>query len=226
VTNTQQPSPVRRAYDATWGRFFAASYDRLMKKGEEGELGQRREAVVSRAAGRTLELGAGTGLNLRRYGPAVTELVLTEPFEPMARRLRERAGAPGGPPTEVVETPAEQLPFADDSFDTVVATLVLCTVDDPARTLAEVDRVLKPGGRFLFFEHVRAESDRLARVQDVLHGPWYFFGHGCHANRDTVASIRASGLEIEDLERGEVAEMPPIVKPVVWGSALSQAAAV
>jgi len=218
-------SPVRRAYDATWGRFFAATYDRLMAKGEQGELGARREAVVSRAEGRTLELGAGTGLNLSRYGSGVTELVLTEPFEPMARRLRERAAAEAAFPVEVVETPAERLPFADDSFDTVVATLVLCTVDDPAATLAEVDRVLKPGGRFLFFEHVRAESPRLARAQDLLHGPWYFVGHGCHDNRDTAAAIGASPLQIEDLERGEVAEMPPIVKPLIWGSARPQAPA-
>ena len=220
-----EPSAVRRAYDATWGRFFAATYDRLMAKGERGELGARREAVVGRAEGRTLELGAGTGLNLSRYGAGVSELVLTEPFEPMARRLRERAAAEAPVPAEVVEAPAERLPFDDDSFDTVVATLVLCTVDDQAATLAEVERVLKPGGRFLFFEHVRAETPGLARAQDVLHGPWFFFGHGCHDNRDTVAAIRASGLEIEDLERGEVAEMPPIVKPVIWGSARSQAPA-
>ncbi len=92
----------------------------------------------------------------------------------------------------MIETPAERLPFDDAGFDTVVATLVLCTVDDPERALSEIARVLRPGGRLLFLEHVRAETPGLARAQDLLHGPWYFLGHGCHCNRDTVAAIRAS----------------------------------
>ncbi len=180
MSTSARPSPVRRAYDATWGRLFASLYDRSMAAGERGELGARREEIVGRARGRVLELGAGTGLNLSRYGPEVSSLVLTEPFEPMAKRLRERVAAPGHPPAEVVETPAEQLPFEDATFDSVVATLVLCTVADPARTLGEVARVLKPGGRMFFIEHVRAETPGLVRAQNVLHGPWYFVGHGCH----------------------------------------------
>ncbi len=98
----------------------------------------------------------------------------------MARRLRAKVAAAAGPAAEVIETPAELLPFDDDSFDTVVATLVLCTIPDPERALSEVARVLKPDGRLLFIEHVRAETAGLARAQDLLHGPWYFVGHGCH----------------------------------------------
>ena len=109
------------------------------------------------ARGRTLELGAGTGLNLAHYTDAVTELVLTEPDPFMARRLRKRLGSDpsGAGSVEVVEAPAESLPFDDESFDTVVSTLVLCTVDDPARWRAEIARVLRPGGRLLYLEHVR-----------------------------------------------------------------------
>lgn len=214
-------SLVRRAYDATYGRMFAALYDRMLAKAEEEGLGEYRAEAVGRARGRTLELGAGTGLNLSRYGAEVSELVLTEPFGPMARRLRERLAA-SDRRAEVVETPAEQLPFGDDEFDTVVCTLVLCTVPDQPRSLAEVARVLKPGGSLLFVEHVRAEAPGLARAQDLLHGPWYAFGHGCHCNRDTVTAIESSPLEITSLERGEMPASPPIVKPMVTGRATAR----
>ncbi len=213
-------SPVRRAYDATYGRLFAALYDRGLAKAERGELGERRAAVVGGAAGRTLELGAGTGLNLRHYPEAVTELVLTEPFAPMAGRLRRRLAGEGRD-ARVVEAPAERLPFPDDSFDTVVSTLVLCTVEDPTRTLSEVRRVLRPGGSLLFIEHVRAESPGLARAQNALHGPWFAIGHGCHCNRDTAAAIAASGLEAEPaaLAQFRMRGLAPIVAPVIAGAA-------
>jgi ubiquinone/menaquinone biosynthesis C-methylase UbiE len=224
MAQIENPSLLHRAYDATWGRLFAATYDRSLAKAEEHELGRRREAIVPRASGRVLELGAGTGLNLRRYGADASELVLTEPFEPMARRLREKVAADGRGAVEVVETPAERLPFEDSSFDTVVATLVLCTVADLDATLAEVSRVLEPGGRLLFLEHVRApEEGRLSRAQDVFRGPWFLLGHGCNCNRDTVAAIERSGLVIDDLERGEISGVPPIIRPVAQGSALKPA---
>jgi SAM-dependent methyltransferase len=223
MAQTDDPSLLHRAYDATWGRLFAATYDRSLAKAEEHELGRRREAIVPRATGRVLELGAGTGLNLRRYGDGASELVLTEPFEPMARRLREKAGA-SGREVEVVETTAERLPFDDASFDAVVATLVLCTVGDVEETLAEVVRVLKPGGRLLFLEHVRApEEGGLSRAQDFFRGPWFLLGHGCNCNRDTVGAIERSGLVLDDLERGELSGVPPIIRPVAQGSALKPA---
>ena len=111
----------------------------------------------------------------------------------MTKQLRAKAGG-GGRAAEVVEAPGERLPFADESFDTAVGTLVLCTVPDHAATLAEIARVLKPGGRLLFLEHVRAEEAGLARWQDRLERPWRFLGDGCHCNRDTVATIAASPL--------------------------------
>src|SRR3954451_3533285 len=134
---------------ALWEKVFAAGYDRLMAAGEKAGLRDMRRDLLASARGRTLELGAGTGANVELYPAAVTELVLAEPAEPMAKRLEAKH-----PHATVVRAPAEALPFADHSFDTVVSTLVLCTVADPQRTLAEVERVLRPGGQLLFLEHI------------------------------------------------------------------------
>src|SRR5687768_10929780 len=114
------------------GRVFAAIYDRMLRDTEEAGLRDHRRALLAGARGSVLEIGAGTGLNLDHYGPEVTELVLTEPEEPMAKRLRARLTK-----GEVVGAPADDLPFGDDSFDTVVSTLVLCTVPDQDRALSE-----------------------------------------------------------------------------------------
>ena len=132
-----------------------------------------RASRPGRAGGR-LELGAGTGLNLAHYASAVTELVLTEPDPHMARRLRRRLQdePPAPARVEVVEAPAERLPFEDGSFDSVVSTLVLCSVETPAAATGEIVRVLKPDGRLLYLEHVRADDDGLARWQDRLERPW------------------------------------------------------
>lgn len=209
---------LRRAYDATWGRLFARFYDKGLQASERAGLRELRRQTLAGAGGRTLELGAGTGLNLDLYPQAVSELVLTEPFGPMAARLRDRL-AGSGRAVDVIEAPAEHLPFADRSFDTVVATLVLCTVEDPERTLAEAARVLKPGGRLLFLEHVRATDPRLARWQDRLHRPWYVFGHGCHCNRDTLALIERSPLAVDEAIRGRMPKAAPLVRPLLRGNA-------
>jgi ubiquinone/menaquinone biosynthesis C-methylase UbiE len=207
-----------RIYDATWGRAFSAMYDSCMKGTEEAGLRDRRRELLAEARGRTVELGAGTGLNLDLYPDAVTELVLTEPDPHMIKRLHGRV-AESGRKVEVHEVGAEKLPFEDASFDTAVATLVLCTVPDPEAAVAEARRVLKPGGRLLFLEHVRAEQPGLARWQDRLEGPWRLFGDGCHCNRDTVSTISASGLQMGEVEQDELPKAPPLVKPLVIGSA-------
>jgi ubiquinone/menaquinone biosynthesis C-methylase UbiE len=207
-----------RLYDATWGRVFAACYDRALRASEEAGLADRRAGLLAQAAGRTLEVGAGTGLNLAHYPAAVTELVLTEPDPLMARRLRARAAGSGRRP-EVIEAPAERLPFPDGSFDTAVLTLVLCTVPDPRAALAELARVLRPGGRLLFLEHVRSDDPGLARWQDRLHRPWRWFGDGCNCNRDTLAAIQASPLDVEEVDRGELPKAVPIVRPLIVGRA-------
>jgi ubiquinone/menaquinone biosynthesis C-methylase UbiE len=209
---------LRRVYDASWGRIFARGYDFFFARAERAGLRELRRGALAEASGRTLEIGAGTGLNHDLYPDAVSSLTLTEPFPPMAVQLRAKAAALDRP-VEVVEAGAEELPFPDASFDTVALTLVLCTVPEPDRALAEIARVLKPGGRFLFLEHVRSEDPALARWQDRLHGPWYAFGHGCHCNRDTLAAIERSPLAVERAERGRIPEVPPLVRPLLRGSA-------
>jgi ubiquinone/menaquinone biosynthesis C-methylase UbiE len=205
-----------------WGEVFAAGYDRMMAGAEKSVLRGRRETLVSRVTGHVLEVGGGTGANLPFYGAGVQELVITEPEEPMARRL-ERKLAGYSVPARVVRAPAEDLPFEDASFDFVVSTLVLCTVDDPARALAEIYRVLKPGGRLVFLEHVRSDGLRLARWQDRLHGVQVRVGHGCHCNRRTLENIERAGFSIAELEHDRMRNMPPIVRPLIAGLARASA---
>ncbi len=207
-----------KIYDATWGRGFAALYDRALKGTEEGGLREMRGELLAEARGRVLELGAGTGVNLELYPEAVEELVLVEPDPHMARQIGPKLAA-SAREARVVEASAERLPFEDASFDTAVATLVLCTIPDPDAALAEVARVLKPGGRLLFIEHVRADEPGLARWQDRLEGPWRFLGDGCHCNRDTAATIEASSLTLDEVEHGSLPKAPPIVRPLIRGSA-------
>jgi ubiquinone/menaquinone biosynthesis C-methylase UbiE len=207
-----------RIYDATWGRGFAALYDRAFAATEEAGLREMRRDVLSAAQGRTIDLGAGTGANLDLYPGTVTELVLAEPDPHMAKQLRAKL-TESGSQVELVEAGAETLPFDDDSFDTAVFTLVLCTVPDPTAALAETARVLRPGGRLLFVEHVRAEDPGIARWQDRLEKPWRFLADGCHCNRDTVATIEASPLSVEAVEQEQLPKAPPLVRPLVRGSA-------
>jgi ubiquinone/menaquinone biosynthesis C-methylase UbiE len=177
-----------------------------------------RAGLLSGATGRTLEIGAGTGHNLDHYPAAVTELVLAEPGEFMVARLRRKL-ADSGRQATVVEAPAEALPFPDDHFDTVVCTLVLCTVPEPGLSVAEVARVLKPGGRLLFVEHVRSEDPKIARRQDRLMRPWRFFGDGCHCNRDTLSTLEASPLEVDRVERRSFPKAPSFAEPLIVGEA-------
>lgn len=209
-----------RIYNATWGRGFSALYDRCFKAAEDAGLRDMRREVTAGARGRVLELGAGTGLNLELYPLDVSDLTLVEPDPHMVKQLRNRV-AELGSAAQVVEAPGEKLPFEDDSFDTVVVTLVLCTVPNPAATLAEIKRVLKPNGQFLFMEHVRSPDPGLAKWQDRLEKPWRFLGDGCHCNRDTESALKAAGFQLSDVEHPELPKAPPIVRPMAKGRAVS-----
>ena len=176
----------------------------------------RRETLAA-ASGRTIDIGAGTGVNVGSI-PAGGDRAGAGRARPAhAARSFEQNSRDRGRGSRVVQAPAESLPFADDSFDTAVFTLVLCTVPDPAAALAEAARVLRPGGKLLFVEHVRSEDPGLARWQDRLEKPWRFLADGCHCNRDTVATIEASPFELERVERGRLPKAPPIVRPLVTG---------
>jgi len=195
-----------------YGRLFAALYERSLSAAEDAGLRERRARLLARARGVVVEIGAGTGLNLPHYGEAVERLILTEPEEPMARRLARRAEG-AGRAVEVLRAPAERLPLPDASADTVVTTLVLCTVDDPGAALAEAIRVLRPGGRILLIEHVRSPDPAQARFQDLVRPVWQRVGHGCRCNRDTAALLEAAPLRLEHMERFALPKAPKLVRP-------------
>src|SRR5579862_2398284 len=174
--------------------FFALTYDRFSRGAEEAGLAALRRGLLADARGRVLEIGGGTGANLRFYDGNIESLVVTEPEPAMLRRLQRKAREQE-PSAKVVRAPAEDLPFEDDSFDTVVSTLVLCGVDDQARALGELRRVLRPGGRLLFLEHVRSDDPAVARLQDRI--TWLNRSlFGCDCNRQTLAAIEAANFTV------------------------------
>lgn len=203
-----------------WGRVFARYYDAALRTSEEHGLADLRAGLLAQASGRTLEIGAGTGLNLGHYPAALASLTLCEPEEPMAVRLRPRAAERGA---TVLAAPAEALPVPDGSVDTVVSTLVLCTVEDPRAAVAEIERVLAPGGRLLFLEHVRAADPALARRQDLWDPLWKRVGHGCRCNRPTLATLQASGLRVEQVRDTRIPKATSIVRPAIVGVAVRPA---
>ncbi|CAN5453217.1 class I SAM-dependent methyltransferase [soil metagenome] len=217
MTEIVRPESQSTSAYATWLQVMAVLYDPVVWLGEIAGMRRRRRAVLTAARGRVVEIGAGTGLNVAHYPEAVDELVLTEPEPAMrrklARRLERRSRS-----ALVFDAPAERLPLADASVDTVVSTLVLCTVGDPERVLREVARVLRPDGQLLFIEHVRASSQFLAAWQDRFLRPWRGFAGGCECNRSTLELMRACGFTVEAdgaVWRG----MPAIVHPLAVGRA-------
>jgi ubiquinone/menaquinone biosynthesis C-methylase UbiE len=208
------------------GRFFAAAYDRQNAKAERAGLGAMREGLLAGAAGRVLEIGAGTGSNLAYYGDGdgVATLTLTEPEPPMLRRLQEKVRRVA-PSAMILRAPAEDLPFPDGSFDVVVSTLVLCGVSDQQRALREIRRVLRTDGRLLFLEHVRSDDPKLARRQERMNGINRFLV-GCECTRPTLDSIRDAGFVVERVEHATLPKAPSFVRPAVVGSAVSPAGAI
>lgn len=199
-------------------RAFAAVYDRLLAPSEEAFLGARRDDLVGEAEGTVLEIGGGTGLNLPHYRKA-KRVVLAEPSAQM--RAKVAAHLPEcAVPVTVVAAGAEQLPYPDDFFDAVVSTLVLCTVGSLNRSLAEIRRVLKPGGEFRFLEHVRA-SGSAADWQDRVQPVWTWLGVGCYPNRDIESAIGAAGFSIESIERFDAPGPPTPVRPQIQGVAVA-----
>ena len=198
-------------------RMGAALYNPVLWAGEKLGMARLRRGLLAEARGAVLEIGAGTGLNLRHYPAGLDELVLAEPGPRMGDHI-DLGRAPAGVTARLVQAPAEYLPFEDASFDTVVSTLVLCTVGDPRRAVSEVARVLRPGGHLLFLEHVAADGGWRRALQRRSVRPWAAFADGCRCDRATVETIGAQ-MRIESIERGSWKGMPAIVKPLAWGSA-------
>jgi ubiquinone/menaquinone biosynthesis C-methylase UbiE len=198
-------------------RFFALTYDRQLAKVERAGLQALRRQLLADASGRVLEVGGGTGANLPFYGTGVASLTITEPEPPMLRRL-ERRVREQAPQTTVLRAPAEDLPFDDDAFDVAVSTLVLCGVGDQSRALRELHRVLRPGARLIFIEHVRSDEPGLARWQDRLNGLNRLVAC-CNCNRNTLASIQAEGFEVASVEHTRLNKVPSFVSPLITGTA-------
>jgi ubiquinone/menaquinone biosynthesis C-methylase UbiE len=194
---------------------YATIYDRITSGSERAGLSQERRGLLARAAGATIEIGAGTGLNLSHFPPAVTRLCLVEPDPDMRKRLRRRTG--GRDDVQILDARAEALPFPDASFDTAVVTFTLCSVADPDIALTEIARVLRPGGRLLFLEHVRDTDPTIARKQD--HPVFLYSWIGCHPNRDTLAAISRAPFEVTTVRHGEVPKAPRVERPMIVGTA-------
>lgn len=172
-----------------------------------------RAPALARASGDVFEVGFGTALNLDHYPPAVKSLTGLDPMTALADRV-ERRIARAAFPVERVALPADQtLPFEDGRFDTVVATWTLCTIPDPAAALAEMRRVLKPGGLYLFIEHGRSEDPGVARWQDRVNPIQKCLAGGCNVNRPIDRLVEQGGFEIETLERFDMEKAPRI-----WGT--------
>ncbi|MBC2776826.1 class I SAM-dependent methyltransferase [Parasphingopyxis marina] len=180
---------------------------------------ERRALVVPRASGRVLELGAGGGANFALYDPAkVTSVEGVDPSPELLDRARAAAKAEGIV-FDIKGGIAEDLPFADDSFDTVLATFTLCSVQDQARSLAEARRVLKPGGQFLFCEHGAAPDPKAAKWQRRIEPLWKRIAGGCHLTRPVTSAIEAAGFTVADKGEGYMEKSPRWAGWVEWGEA-------
>ncbi|MFB3092959.1 MAG: class I SAM-dependent methyltransferase, partial [Dehalococcoidia bacterium] len=158
------------------------------------------------------EIGAGTGANFPYYNDQAEEVTATEPDPYMLRRARRRAEGIGRS-INLHQASAEHLPFEDASFDTVVSTLVMCSVGEPLRALSEVRRVLKPSGELRMYDHVRYEHAFGAFWQDMITPVWRWVGAGCHPNRDVASFVRQAGFEFE---RIELSKPQPPIPPMVF----------
>ena len=181
---------------------FARMYLKAAARADRRGATQHRRALLRDLTGRVLEVGAGNGLNFAHYPPTVTEVVAIEP-EPTLRAIAQRAAAGAPVPVTVRAGTADALPLADGEMDAAIASLVLCSVPDQARALAELHRVLRPGGELRFYEHVIARCQPKRAILQLADrsGLWPAIGGGCHPARDTGAAIEAAGFTIEHCER-------------------------
>lgn len=196
---------------------FAKFYDRLSEPMERHGLAEHRSQLLSDLSGEVLEVGAGTGRNLDIYPDAVTSLTLTEPSAPMLDKLRQRV-AELRPEATVVAAPAERLPFEDASFDAVVTTLVLCSVDDLDAAAVELRRVVRPDGRLVVIEHVAAKG-RASTFQHVWQPAQKVLGRNCHVTRDTRSALEKAGFDTGQVVDFTVPGAPAALFPGIVGIA-------
>jgi ubiquinone/menaquinone biosynthesis C-methylase UbiE len=199
---------------------FARHYDQVMQRVEKGALREARAALLEGIAGTVVEIGAGTGRNLPHYPPTVDRLVLTEPSPVMRDQLRTRL-AEVAPPfeVEIVDATADRLPLNDATADAVVSTLVLCSVPALGPTVAELRRVLRPGGELRLMEHVASEGRWAKRLQRTLDPAWNWLEGSCHLDHETRTALAAGGFDVSRVEAVE----SPMPLPMVRGVAVAPA---
>jgi ubiquinone/menaquinone biosynthesis C-methylase UbiE len=195
----------------------AAIYDRMRQSEERGFFGSLRDEMVGLAEGSVVEVGVGTGLDFSHYRPAsIQRLCVVEP-DPHMHRQAERRAATVNFAVEFLDGTAEHLPLPDHSVDTLVATLLLCSVDDPAQVGREMRRVLKDAGKLLFIEHVRAATPWRAVVQDCLAPLWRQVAANCHPNRASLTLLGQAGFAVREVQR--ISAGMPLDRPLVAGIA-------
>lgn len=176
---------------------FARLYSRMAIRAEKEGTADHRDEALAGLTGRVIEIGAGSGLNFAHYPSTVTEVLAVEP-EPHLRVLAERAAQNVRLPIRVVDGTADALPADDGEFDAGVASLVLCSVPSQPHALAELRRVIVSGGELRYYEHIRSQDAKEARLQDRVDWLWPHLGGGCHPNRDTEAAIRVAGFTVQE----------------------------
>jgi len=197
-------------------RYYAFRFDSMIAGAERGGLSDYRHDLLCGATGLTIEIGAATGLNIRHFPRSVSRLLMVEPDRHMLRQLRGRIARVSSE-ARPLRAVAEHLPFPDAVADTVAVIFTLCTVSDQKAALREIARVLVPGGRLLFLEHVRSADPDVEAAQDKI--PFPYSHIGCHPNRDTLAEIRSSPLRLEEWQEGEVPCAPDLERPMIVGMA-------
>lgn len=202
---------------------FAWVYDRLARNMERGPVGRYRRELLAPVTGRVIEIGGGTGENIKHYSPLITQVVITEPDRFMLRRAQRR-DARNTSQLDFIRARGEYLPFGDETFDAAVATLVLCSVSDQTVVLREIKRILRPGGNLYFFEHVLDEdSERIAKHQRRWAGIWSHIGAGCRPDRTTADAIGQAGFDITEIRRFPMPGAPRLVRSHIFGEALKPA---
>ena len=203
---------------------FARNYDKVTARMEHAWLGDARTRVLAGLHGTVVELGAGTGRNLAHYPDTVEQLVLTEPSAAMRDQLRARVRDHAPPfAVEVVDATADRLPLNDDVADAVVSTLVLCSVPALGPAVAEVRRVLRPGGELRLIEHVAADGGWEQRVQRALDPAWRWLEGSCHLDHETRTALAAGGFDVEGLDVRTQSGQPPLFRRIVEGTATAPA---
>lgn len=205
--------------------FISRFYDNMMASIERKCLQRWRQSLLSPVSGMVLEIGAGTGANLVFYNDSVDHLILSEPDNDMRKQLKNKISQYPNQNISINNEKAESLSIPDNSLDYVISTLVCCSVKDLQRSLNEINRVLKPGGRYIFMEHVAAiDGSHCRRWQNLINPLWKKIAGNCHLNRDTESAIKSCGFKMIEIKRENMATSFALVRPTIRGEAVKKSA--